>query len=335
MQSGGFAAERVGVEARRIVVPDEWQSRRAVCGTAGCARHEGGGLSVSKERAGERRPVGLLAGDGALPISFARAAKEYGWSVVAIGVSPHVRMALADEVAHFEQIPITKWAAVVDALKAGGVRDVVVLGKVSKTLLFSERTWDERFRRVVESVPEGGDHALLLAFTADLASEGLIVAEQSAVLPGLFPRASILSKRHPDPEEWQDIEFAFRMAKGVSGLDIGQTVVVKRRVVLAVEAIEGTDETIRRGCALGGGGGVVVKVARPEQDMRFDVPTIGAQTMQVMRESGARLLAFEADRTFVVERAELLQAADEAGIAVVAYAEGMGRNLGAGDAECG
>lgn len=276
--------------------------------------------------------IGLLAGDGNLPVAFARAARRFGRKVFAVGLSPGVQPSLADEVACFERIPITKWDAVVRALVERGVRDVVVLGKVSKTLLFVDRSWDERFARVIRSAPDARDDQLLLAFTADLASEGVIVCDQTELLPELFPGPAFLTKRRPDEREWRDIAFGFRMAKGIGGLDIGQTVVVKELAVLAVEAIEGTDEAILRGGALGRGGAVVVKVAKPQQDLRFDVPTVGPQTVRVMRQCGATTLAFEARRTFVVDEATMLAAAEEAGIAVVAFEEGMRLDGGRGTA---
>ena len=136
----------------------------------------------------------------------------------------------------------------------------------------------------------------------------------------ITPRGSI-TKRKLRQNQRKDAEYAFQMARSIAALDIGQTIVVKKGTVVAVEGIEGTNEAIRRGCALAGKGAVVCKVARPEQDMRYDVPTVGTETLQVMREGGASSLILEAERTFLLDRERLIQEADETGICVVGWSE--------------
>lgn len=263
--------------------------------------------------------VALLAGAGQLPLEFSRAARRHGYGVTVIAISPDVDARLEAEVAHMERIPLTQWGQVVRALQSSGARQVFVLGKVSKAVLFAEASWDERFRNVVAQARNATDAELLLTFVADLAQEGLHVCEQPSLLPDLFPGPGVLTRRGPSEQEQRDIAFGFRIAKATSALEIGQTVVVKDTAVLAVEAIDGTDATITRGGSLGQGGAVAVKVARPHQDLRFDVPTVGPNTIAAMQASGVGVLAFEAGCTFVIERERMVRDADVAGIAIVAW----------------
>lgn len=263
--------------------------------------------------------VGLLAGAGQLPVVFARAARRQGVDVVAVAITPDVDRRLEAEVAQFEHIPLTEWGRVVRALQASGVRKVFVFGQVGKAVLFAEASWDDRFRQVVAQAHDGTDVQLLLTFVADLAREGLHVCDQPSLLPELFPGPGVLTRRRANEKEQRDIAFGFRLAKATSELDIGQTVVVKDTAVLAVEAMEGTDAAIQRGGLLGQGGAVAVKVARPRQDLRFDVPTVGPSTIATMKACGVSVLAFEAGCTFVIERERVVQDADAAGLTVVAW----------------
>lgn len=263
--------------------------------------------------------VALLAGAGKLPLEFARAAKRSGFCVTAVAIDPDVDPRLKNEVTRFVHVPLTQWGRVIHELQLSGSRHVFVFGWVSKTVLFAEASWDDRFRRVVTQAQDGSNAELLSVFAADLAQEGLHICEQPSLLPELFPGPGVLTRRSPNEQEWRDIAFGFHMAKSTSALDIGQTVVVKDKVVLAVEAMEGTDATIARGGRLGQGGAVAVKVAHPQQDLRFDMPTIGPSTIAAMASSGVTVLAFEAGRTFVVDRERVVQDADGAGIAVVAW----------------
>lgn len=263
--------------------------------------------------------VALLAGAGELPLEFARAAKRRGIGVAAVAVAPDVDPRLKDEVARFAYVPLTQWGHVIRELRLSGSKHVFVFGRVSKSVLFAQGAWDDRFRRVIAQAQDGSDLELLLLFAADLAREGLHICEQPALLPELFPGPGVLTQRSPTEQEWRDIAFGFRLAKSTSALEIGQTVVVKDKAVLAVEAMEGTDAAIVRGGQLAQGGAVAVKVARPQQDPRFDMPTVGPSTIAAMHAAGVAALAFEAGRTFVIDRERVIRDADAAGIAVVAW----------------
>lgn len=270
------------------------------------------------------RTIGLIAGVGRLPDILAAKAKERGERLVAVrGVTDGTPSALPQLADACYDIFFGHWNSIVDTLKSEGVQKVYLAGKMSRELLFSENDFDPRFERIIFSLTERNDDAVVTGFIHDLEGEGISVGEQVEYLEDLSFGAGVLTGETLSPGEWYDVARGFRVAKAVAGLDVGQTVVVKAGAVLAVEGVEGTDECIRRGSALGRGASIVVKVAKPEQDLRFDVPTIGLDTLHVMREAGARVLAFEAGRTFLVEGAELIAFARAHGLVLVSYTPGM------------
>lgn len=266
--------------------------------------------------------IGLIAGNGALPVEFAKRAAANGYRVLAIGATPGASSDIAQYVERFLPIPITQWGQVVHALERHDVKNVYVLGSVPKGTLYAGAPTDERFHAVLRSAQDGTDNGLFLAFANDLAQCGITIREQMELLPELTTGPGVLTKRQPTEAEWRDVRFAYRMAKGLADLDIGQTVVVKRMAVLAVEAIEGTDETLRRGAQLGRGDVVACKVAKPNQDLRFDLPTIGPETLRTMAECGVKVLAFEAHRTILVDRAKIEEIADSADVSLIAVEPG-------------
>lgn len=265
-------------------------------------------------------PLGLIAGDGRLPVVWAAAMRRRGQPVFAVGVTPAVDPELAHHAADFAAIPFGRWGGVVEALAHAGVRNVVLLGKMKKEALFVTRDFDERCRRLLAGLPSQNDDAVALAFVADLEQTGIMVQKQTESLAEWIPGSGCITGRVPSAREEADIVFGWPIAKAIAGLDVGQTIVVKDRAVLAVEAIDGTDAALRRGGALGHGGAVMIKVSKPKQDPRFDVPTIGRETIAVMQEAGLVALAFEAGRTIIVDRPEVVAAADAAGISIVGCA---------------
>jgi DUF1009 family protein len=266
-----------------------------------------------------RKRIGVLAGYGELPVTFAMEAQAAGIDVCAIGLTADVNPQLRQVVSNYYEIPMGCWQQVLDTLHSFGAQDLVLLGKVDKSWALHATEIDARFRQVVGSLQERNDDRLILAFVADLSKEGFSLRSQDELLPHLFPGPGVLSERAPTQQEWNDIAFGYRMAKGIAGLDIGQTCVIKQGMVLAVEAIEGTDACIRRGGQLGRSGAVVVKVAKPHQDRRFDIPTVGLDTLRVMHEAGTHVLAFEAGATFVLQQNRMYHYAKEQGMAIVAY----------------
>jgi UDP-2,3-diacylglucosamine hydrolase len=184
--------------------------------------------------------------------------------------------------------------------------------------LFRHWRFDSRAWRILRRAKSFQDDVLLAEIIREFESEGMRVVQQSHFLPDLCPKGGVLTRRQPTRREWQDIKYGFSAARSVGQLGIGQTIVVKHGTILAVEGMEGTDEAISRGCRLAHAGAVVVKVSRPGQDLRLDMPTVGIQTLQVMRAGQATVLAIEAGKTIVVGDEEFPRLADEAGISVVA-----------------
>jgi len=265
------------------------------------------------------RKVGLLAGVGRLPVEFARAARGMGFTVTAIGVVPGVDEDLATVAAKLHHISVGELDKIIAVLKEEEVTEVTMLGKVTKELLFSGMAVaDARMRKILASLPDNSDDTIMLALVRELAAEGIGVLDQSALIRSLMPGPGVLSRRAPSEVELTDMEFGFNMAKQIGGLDIGQTVVVKNKAVMAVEAIEGTDACIRRGGELGRGGVTVAKTAKPNQDLRFDLPSIGVDTIRAMIAAGAVALVMEAGKTLLVDREKTLALADENGITIIA-----------------
>lgn len=265
------------------------------------------------------KKIGLLAGVGRLPVQFARAARGMGFTVIAIGVVPGVDPELnkiADKTYH---ISVGQLTQILATLKQEGVTEVTMLGKVTKELMFTGMVQlDERVQKVFASLTDNSDDTIMLAFVRELVSEGFSILDQTALIKSLMPTPGVLTNRQPTDEERADMDFGFKMAKEMGGLDIGQTVVVKKCAVMAIEAIEGTDACIRRGGELGRGQVTVAKVAKPNQDMRFDVPTIGLNTLETMCAIGATALVIEAGKTLIVDREKVLSMANDHNITIIA-----------------
>ena len=264
--------------------------------------------------------LGLLAGLGKLPVEFAKAAKAMGFSVFAVSLVEGVDQSLQAVTADLRQISIARLDEIITYLKEHEITKVTMIGKVTKEILFSgnHEMPDARMLKVLASLPDRSDDTMMMAFVKELAMEGIQVFDQTALIRSLMPEAGTLTKREPSVAEQKDMEFGFKIAKEIGGLDIGQTVVVKDLAVMAVEAIEGTDACIRRGGELACGGAVVAKVAKPEQDLRFDMPTVGVQTIESMLAVDAKAIVMEAGKTLLVEREKVIALADANGMTIVA-----------------
>ncbi len=266
--------------------------------------------------------IGLLAGIGKLPVAFLREAKRLGHRVVTIAVVADTEPELEHESDVFERIHVTRLSSVIRALHREGVTEATMLGKVTKEILFKGiRIPDMRTLKLLKRIRDRRDDTIMLALVDELEKEGIHVPDQTIYLQPLMPDVQNFTKRKPTEEEWADIRFGFWMAKQMGGMDIGQTVVVAKKAVMAVEAIEGTDECILRGCALARTGGVVVKTAKPNQDTRFDVPTIGMKTLESLLQENGSLIAIEAKRTLFVDREEVVARANKEGICICAVSE--------------
>ena len=264
--------------------------------------------------------VGLIAGIGNLPVEFMRAAQHEGYEVVVISVVTEGAPELQAEADAYYQISVFKSDTVIKTFLKEGVTDVTMLGKVTKEYLYKKITTipDMRTIKLLNRLRNRKDDTIMLAIVDELEKEGLSVADQTKYMRSLMPPVGVMTTRKPTEVEQLDIEFGFTLAKQMGALDIGQTVVVKEQAAMAIEAIEGTDECIKRGGALGREGAVVVKTAKPNQDVRFDVPAVGMKTLESMISSNCKVLAMEAKRTIFVEQEAVLQKANELGIVICA-----------------
>lgn len=265
--------------------------------------------------------VGLLAGVGELPVEFMRAAQSLGYEVVVIAVVNQTAPALKEEANAYYEINVAKANTIIKTLLKEEVKEITMLGKVTKEILFAGLKFpDMRALKILNRLRNRKDDTIMLALVEELEKDGITVADQTVYLKPLMPKAGVLSKRKPTASEEEDIAFGFKTAKAMGALDIGQTVVVKNKAVMAIEAIEGTDACILRGGELGRGQAVVVKTAKPGQDQRFDVPAVGLKTLESMIASGCSVIAMEAERTLFVEQEKVLALANQKGIVVCAVA---------------
>ncbi len=264
--------------------------------------------------------IGLLAGVGSLPVEFASAARAAGKEICCVALLDEADARLKDVCTSFKAINIARLGEIIAYLHEEQVTQVTMLGKVTKELLFSGKheAPDMRMMQFLSSLPNQKDDTIMLGFVAELAKEKITTLDQRKLLESLLPKQGTLTKATPTKQDFADIEFGFTVAKALGGIDVGQTVVVKQKAVMALEAIEGTDACIKRGGKLACGGAVVVKTAKPKQDNRFDLPTVGMDTLEAMEEVNAKVLAIEAGKTFIADREKVLAKADEKGIAIVA-----------------
>ncbi len=253
-----------------------------------------------------------------MPFIWARAARGKGAEVVAVAIAEEAKKGLDGIVSRLHSFSVGQVGKIIKAFKDEGIKELVFIGKVNKSLIFKDIKFDLRAIALLARLKDRKDDTIMLAIVDELKKDGIDVIEQTIFLEDMIPSPGVLAKRKPTKEETADIEFGMEMAKGIAGLDIGQTVVVKNKAVMAVEAIEGTDEAIKRGGALCRDGIVVVKVAKPDQDLRFDIPTVGMDTLRNVIDAGGKVLAIEAGKTFVVDMENLVKEADKNGVAIVA-----------------
>lgn len=286
-------------------------------------------------------PLGLIAGDGLLPLEIARGARAAGRRVVAVAFDGITDPALEGAAESVVWLALGQLDAMLEALAGAGAAEAVLAGKVSKEhWLVPGRQVpirpDARAQALLAGLVDRRDDALLGALAGCLEEAGIRLLDQAHWVPELVPGPGPLGRLAPDDDLWLDVAAAWRAAKGIAGLDLGQTAVARQGAVLALEAVEGTDEAIRRGGRLGGPGATAVKVAKPAQDPRFDMPTIGPGTLDAAVEAGLACLAFEAGATLVLERGRLASLADREGLVVVGVppqgppAAGSGTVPGAG-----
>lgn len=265
--------------------------------------------------------IGLIAGNGRFPVIFAEKARDQGLCVVAVAhrgeTLPELETVVSASGGETHWIHVGQLNRMIKIFKSSGVEQVVMAGGIKKTRLFTHIRPDLRSLKLLRQIGQNKDDVLLRAVAGELESEGLSVRESTLYLSSILAIKGPMTRRIPSADEWEDIRFGWEIAKEVGRLEIGQCIVVKRRVVLAVEALEGTDETIRRGGRLCRSGAVVIKVSKPQQDLRFDVPAVGPSTIDTMVEVKAGTLALEAGKTLLLDKEMLLEKANQAGISII------------------
>jgi len=266
--------------------------------------------------------IGLIAGNGRFPIIFADNAKKLGLYVSAVAHEGETEPELERHVDRIHWIKIGQLNKLINAFKGDGVRQAVMLGGVKKTHVYSTVRPDFRALALAAKLAFWKDDDILREIAAELERDGITICESTFGLEGILVEEGPLTSRRPNKKEWNDIRYGWEIAREVGRLDIGQCVVVKDRVVVAVEAVEGTDGAIKRGGELAKEGAVVIKRSKPQQDLRFDLPAVGPRTIEVMASVKATVLAVEPGRTVILDREQLVHDADRAGIAVLGVAAG-------------
>src|SRR5271170_5715269 len=264
---------------------------------------------------------GLIAGNGDFPFLVLEGARSRGIEMAVIAIKEEASPGLERVAKRIHWVSLGELSKTIELLHTEGVKHAVMAGQVKHNKIFSAIRPDWRLAKLLLALPSKNTDSLIGAVARVLEDEGIELVDSTKFLGALLPAAGILTRRGPDQTETADIEYGRQIAHKIAGLDLGQTVIVRDRACVAIEAMEGTDETIERAGRIAGGQRlVVVKVSKPRQDMRFDVPVVGRRTIEVMRRSNATALAIDAGRTLLFERGALIQAADEAGIAIQAFA---------------
>lgn len=261
---------------------------------------------------------GLIAGDGLLPVKMAQHAKENGFEVVAISLSSDNFNQLKKYCSKVYSCAPGEVLKIGNTLKSEGVKQLTFLGKVHKGLLLKRPKFDSRALELLKNAKKLNDDEVMLGIIGELESIGVTVIDQTIFIKSLMIPAGVLGKHKPTAEQMDDVNYGFSIAKEMGKLDIGQSVVVKNKMIMAVEAIEGTDRCIIRGAKLARKNASVVKVAKPSQDKRFDIPAVGLRTLQVMKKYKANLLTVEANETIIVDQEKVVQFADKNNIVIMA-----------------
>jgi DUF1009 family protein len=265
--------------------------------------------------------LGLIAGNGRFPFLVLDAARRLRHDVTIVAIkeeaSPELERAAALEPpARLHWVSLGQLGRCIQVLREGGVTKAVMAGQVKHVKLFSDIVPDLTFMSLLARLRSRNTDALIAGVADTLMRHGIELVDSTSYLEPLLARAGVLTRRAPSTEEAADFAFGYRMADEIAALDIGQTIAVKDRAVVAVEAMEGTDEVIARAGRLAGPGARIVKVAKPRQDMRFDVPVVGLATIAAMDRAGATALSIDAGKTLLVDGDAVLAAADAAGIAI-------------------
>ena len=268
--------------------------------------------------------LGLIAGNGRFPFRVLEAARGLGHDVTVIAIKeeafPELEDAAEKVSAPLHRVSLGQLGKCINLLKSAGVTQAVMAGQVKHTKLFADIVPDMTLMGILMRLKTRNTDALISGVADVLGDHGIKLIDSTAFLAPLMARPGVLTRATPNDEQRADIEFGYRVADTIAGLDIGQTIAVKSAAVVAVEAMEGTDAVIARAGQLAGRGTRIVKVAKPNQDMRFDVPVIGVSTIEAMKRAGTDVLSVDAGKTLVVDGDAVIEAANDAGICIVGRA---------------
>lgn len=261
---------------------------------------------------------GLIAGDGLLPVKMAQYAKENGFDVFAISLSADNCQQLKKYCSKVYSVSPGEVLKIEKIIKDEEIKQITFLGKVHKGLLLKRPKFDSKAIELLKNAVKLNDDEVMLALVNELEKIGVTALDQTIFIKNLMIPPGVLGKLNPTSAQMEDVNYGFSLAKEMGKLDIGQSVVVKDRMIMAVEAIEGTDKCIIRGSKLAKKGASVIKVSKPSQDKRFDIPTVGLRTLQTMKKYGATLLSVEANETIIVDQEKVIKFADKNNIVVMA-----------------
>ena len=266
--------------------------------------------------------LGLIAGNGRFPLLVLEAARGAGHEVTVVAIKEEALPDLAAAAAKppraaLHWVSLGQLGKCISLLKEAGLTQAVMAGQVKHTRLFADIIPDLTLVKMLGHLKSRNTDALISAVADVLHEHGITLLDSTAFLAPLLAREGVLTRRGPTPDEQADLDFAYQVADAIAALDIGQTIAVKSAAVVAIEAMEGTDAVIARASQLAGRGIRVVKVAKPKQDMRFDVPVVGVSTIEAMRAGGATLLSVDAAKTLMIDGEAIVRSADDAGIAIV------------------
>ncbi|MFH1202565.1 MAG: UDP-2,3-diacylglucosamine diphosphatase LpxI [Candidatus Omnitrophota bacterium] len=262
--------------------------------------------------------LGLIAGNGRFPLIFAQAARSRNIGLVATAIRGETHPDLGRVVDKITWIRLGEFKEIVNIFKNEGLKKVVMAGQIKPKHLFDKKIkWDDDIKNIFKDIENRKADTIFRSIADRLKIEGIELLDSTLYLDEFLAKKGVLGRQQPTFDDWNDIYFGMEIAKIMGALDIGQTVVVKNKAILAVEAMEGTDATILRGGRLGRGEVAVVKVSKPQQDMRFDIPVVGPRTIKTLARVKARCLAIEAEKTLIIDKSVFLNLADKNNICVV------------------
>jgi hypothetical protein len=263
--------------------------------------------------------IGLIAGNRRFPILFSEAAKKKNCHIVAVAIKGDTSRKLKKYVDKIYWIGLAEFRKLFEIFKDEGITRIVMAGQISPHRLFSkEIDRDPELKELLARLKDKKADTIFGAMAERLAAMGFELIDSTTFIEELLPKEGTLTKRAPSAEEWGDIHFGLELAKAVAALDVGQTVAVKHKAIVAVEALEGTDNLIRRAGRIARGNFTIVKVSKPKQDARFDIPVVGLNTIRNIIKAGGACLAIEAGKTIFIDKEESLRLADKKGISIVA-----------------